>query len=122
MVYLLKRTRMITRYSLFFCLVSAVLLLKCSPEKDRSPVSVSADYADLVALFQEWRAFEEPPLREGAPDYTVETFKKRRPDFERLQGKLLAMDTTGWSVEQQVDWHIVWAEMNGYDFNEFVPF
>ncbi|MFK8163195.1 MAG: hypothetical protein AB8H12_12085 [Lewinella sp.] len=79
---------------------------------------ITRDYKDLTTLFQEWRTFEQPPLREGAPDYTVETFQQRRPAFETLQARLLAMDTTGWDVAQQVDWHIVWAEMNGYDFND----
>ena len=27
------------------------------------------------------------------------------------------MDTTDWEINQQVDWMIVWAEMNGYEFN-----
>ena len=27
------------------------------------------------------------------------------------------MDTTGWTIAEQVDWRIVWAEMNGFDFN-----
>ena len=27
------------------------------------------------------------------------------------------MDTATWSVDQQADWHIIWAEMNGFDFN-----
>ncbi len=78
----------------------------------------SDSYTDLTALFQDWRAFERPPLRAGAPDYTAETFEARRPQFEALQQRLLSMDTTGWSVPEQVDWHIVWAEMNGYDFND----
>jgi hypothetical protein len=30
---------------------------------------------------------------------------------------LQSIDTTTWPVEQKVDWMIVWAEMNGYDFN-----
>ena len=50
--------------------------------------------------------------------YTKATFKKRWPEFQTLQAKLKAFDTTNWSVEQKVDWHIVWAEMNGYDFNQ----
>lgn len=80
----------------------------------------SHDYLDLVALFKEWRAFEKPPLLDGAPDYTVETFKKRWPKFKELQSGLQSIDTTNWSVENQVDWMIVWAEMNGYDFNHRV--
>ena len=74
-------------------------------------------YQGLVDLFKEWRTFEKPPLREAAPDYTSETFDKRWPEFIELRAKLLAMDTSEWPIDQQVDWHIVWAEMNGYDFN-----
>ncbi len=74
-------------------------------------------YQELVDLFHSWRAFESPPLLDGAPDYTKESFEKRLPEFQKLQAELLAMDTTGWAVPQQVDWWIVWAEMNGYDFN-----
>jgi hypothetical protein len=92
----------------------------CQSEKEQPPAPVSGKYQDLVSLFKEWRAFEQPPLRDGAPDYTAETFEKRRPEFERLRERLLAMDTTGWTVPQQVDWHIVRAEMNGYDFNQRV--
>jgi hypothetical protein len=77
----------------------------------------STSYNDLVTLFKEWRAFENPPLREGAPDYTTETFEKRWPIFKNLQTKLLAMDIDDWPIEQQVDWNIAKAEMNGYDFN-----
>ncbi len=97
------------------------LLLSCGqpvPEQPTAPVT--KDYQDLVALFREWRDFERPPLRDGAPDYTAATFEQRWPAFKDLQDRLLAMDTTGWTVPQQVDWHIVWAEMNGYDFNQRV--
>jgi hypothetical protein len=82
-----------------------------------SQVNKSSNYSFLVSLFKEWRAFEKPPLRNGAPDYTVETFNKRLPVFKNLQQKLYDIDTSGWRVENKVDWMIVWAEMNGYDFN-----
>ncbi|MDC6405302.1 MULTISPECIES: hypothetical protein [Maribacter] len=77
----------------------------------------SNTYQDLTAFFKEWRTFENPPLRDGAPDYTQETFDKRWPAFQTLHKKLQEMDTTGWSIPDQVDWRIVNAEMNGYDFN-----
>lgn len=76
-----------------------------------------ASYDDLIDLFVEWRDFENPPLFNGAPDYRKETFDARQSEFQRLQNKLLAMDTTDWAVNEKVDWTIVWAEMNGYDFN-----
>ena len=80
--------------------------------------SATNKYEDLIILFNEWRSFEKPPFKEGTPDYTVATFKKRRPEFEVLQNRLTKIDTTNWSIEEQVDWMLIWAEMNGYDFNE----
>ncbi len=76
-----------------------------------------ATYEELLALFKEWRSFERPPMLEGAPDYTAETFEKRQADFVSLQQRLLSMDISNWPTPQQVDWHVVRAEMNGYDFN-----
>ena len=80
--------------------------------------SESTGYADLLQLFEEWREFESPPLLDGAPDYTVETFAARRGDFASLQARLNAFDVTAWPIPQQVDWRLVRAEMNGYDFND----
>ncbi|MBO0329848.1 hypothetical protein [[Muricauda] lutisoli] len=108
--------------------LAMLFLLSCQTDtKESSSETASTtehftsnDYQDLVALFKEWRTFENPPLLNGAPDYTAETFEKRWPKFKELQSKLQAIDTTDWSVENQVDWMIVWAEMNGYDFNQRV--
>jgi hypothetical protein len=100
--------------------LSLFLFTTCQSEQaitTSSTPNASNKYSDLVQLFKDWRTFERPPLRDGAPDYTAETFAKRWPEFKALQAELLAFDTTGWSVPQQVDWHIVWAEMNGFDFN-----
>lgn len=77
-----------------------------------------ASNQELVALFKEWRLFENPPLLDGAPDYTADTFHKRTPAFQSLQKRLHSIDTTGWTIPNKVDWHIVNAEMNGYDFNQ----
>lgn len=98
-------------------------LISCQTDKKEKTTETktenftSHNYRDLVALFKEWRTFEKPPLLDGAPDYTVETFEKRWPKFRELQSRLQSIDSTKWSVENQVDWMIVWAEMNGYDFN-----
>jgi hypothetical protein len=103
-------------FILLFCLVS--LQSSCKPESKQTSNTPSGSYQGLVTLFREWRSFETPPLLDGAPDYTAETFKKRLPEFKKLQAKLEAMDTASWPIEQKVDWHIVKAEMNGYDFND----
>jgi hypothetical protein len=80
----------------------------------------AAEYAELVELFDDWRRFENPPRHEGAPDYRAETFDARYDDFEALRERLHAMDVSDWSAAEQVDWHIVRAEMNGYEFNHKV--
>ena len=82
--------------------------------------SGQSDYQALVSLFDQWREFETPPLLDGAPDYTAAGRKARWPKFKALQSQLHSIDTTGWSTPQKVDWTIVWAEMNGYDFNQRV--
>jgi hypothetical protein len=104
----------------FFTFCFLLLLGTACQSDSEKPAKGSNKYADLVALFKTWRAFETPPLLDGAPDYRAATFKKREPVFKILQSQLLAMDTSAWSIPEKVDWMIVWAEMNGYDFNQRV--
>jgi len=96
-----------------------ILAFSCKNPQNSTPQNekTAAEYSDLLALFKEWRTFENPPLLDGAPDYRKATFEKRLPEFKRLQGHLMEMDTAGWSIAELVDYRIVWAEMNGYDFN-----
>ena len=77
----------------------------------------SESYEDLNVLFKEWREFEKPPMLDGAPDYTATTFRKRYETFKEYWQQLKEINHTNWSVEQKVDWYIVLAEMNGFDFN-----
>ncbi len=97
-----------------------LLLFSLIYESGISQQKRTNDYTSLVSLFKEWRAFEKPPLLKGAPDYTAVSFNKRWPAFKSLQSRLKAIDTSSLSVEQKVDWMLVWAEMNGYDFNHRV--
>ena len=77
-------------------------------------------HADLVELFMDWRQFESPPLLEGAPDYTDAQFAARQDRFDELRARLDVFEIDDWPVPQQVDWYLVLAEMNGYDFNRRV--
>jgi hypothetical protein len=45
---------------------------------------------DLLRLFVDWREFERPPLLDGAPDYTAETFALRYERFMLLRNRLHA--------------------------------
>jgi uncharacterized protein (DUF885 family) len=79
--------------------------------------SVSAGPAeDLGALHADFRAFESPPLREGVPDYTAGTTAKRHAELPKYRARLNAIDPKSLPVAQQVDWHVVRAELNGFDF------
>jgi uncharacterized protein (DUF885 family) len=81
-----------------------------------SPMQAQPSYQTLTSLFSEWRAFERPPMRDGAPDYTAATMARKHAELRAWQSRLNAIDTTGWTTGQQIDWHLVRAEMNGLDF------
>jgi uncharacterized protein (DUF885 family) len=77
---------------------------------------VSNGYQALVDLYREWRTFERPPLRDGVPDYTAGTFRRRHAELAALRERLRAIDFGSWTTAQQVDYRLVLAEMNGLDF------
>ncbi len=77
-------------------------------------------YDTLAALFEDWREFESPPMLDGAPDYTAERFAAAHDELATYMDRLNAIDTTGWPDKHKADWHIVRAEMNGFDFNHRV--
>jgi hypothetical protein len=85
-----------------------------------SNAEAQSNHDDLLLLFSDWRTFESPPLLEGAPDYTPAQFTARQDDYLALRARLESFDIDTWPIPQQVDWHIVRAEMNGYDFNRRV--
>ena len=72
---------------------------------------------NLIELFKEWRNFEIPPLKEGVPDYSKNTFDVRFKQYKKIRNKLESFSIDLWPVKDQVDWYLLWAEMNGYLFN-----
>lgn len=102
---------------IYLIFLGLVFLFSCQGEPSSPELSKSEKYDDLVTLFQDWRSFENPPITDGAPDYTAASFLKRQEEFLALRRRLNAIKYQNWPIEQQVDWHIVWAEMNGYEFN-----
>lgn len=103
-----------TRYGRALGVCTAAAILLCSGLVNAS------SYDELVDLFDDWRAFETPPLLDGAPDYTAERFAKAHAELPALQNRLNNLDTSDWPIEQKVDWHVLRAEMNGFDFNHRV--
>ena len=74
-------------------------------------------YEGLLALFDEWRAFARPALREGAPDYTAAAIARRHEELKRFQARLAAIDPAAWPIEQRIDYDLVRAQMNGLEFD-----
>ncbi len=77
----------------------------------------SAGYPELLKLFEDWRAFERPVMRNGIPDYSPAAMAEKHRNLKTYQHRLQSFDITDWPVDQQVDYHLVRAEMNGMDFN-----
>jgi len=77
-------------------------------------------YEDLVQLFGEWRAFQRPPSVSGVPDYGAIAMAAQRRELATYQSRLAAINPSGWPIPQQVDYHLVRAEMNGLDFDHRV--
>jgi hypothetical protein len=98
--------------------------LLLAPPASAHAQAPNPSYAQLTTLFRTWRTFEEPPRVEGAPDYRSATNARRLDSLRVLQQRLAAIDTSGWSVKEQVDWHLVRAEMNGmlYHLTVLQPF
>ena len=107
MLVLFLNKKLIKKYLLFIAILSFGTI----------QAQENFQHQDLISFFKEWRTFEAPPFLDGAPDYTKSRFNKDYKTFKSLQRRLNKMDITGWSDSQQIDWHVVSAEMNGYDFN-----
>ena len=99
------------------------LIIISSPHyscSDNERFETTTDYSNLVSLFKEFREFQLPSIVDGVPDYSKNTMKLQYRELKTFQKKLAAIDTTGWSITKQVDYHLVRAEMNGLDFHHRV--
>ena len=104
-------------------LVLSLALAGCSskePPAKAQDVGKSALYEDLLALWRQFRAAQKPNVVTGVPDYTAEAMSAQRLRTGEFLTRLAAIDPWDWPVGRQVDYHIVRAEMNGFDFDHRV--
>ena len=87
---------------------------------DSEVVASGGTYDDLVQLWEEWRDFEAPDFVDGVPDYSVAAMAAQHAELPAWQARLAAFEVDDWPVEQQIDWHLIRAEMNGLDFDHAV--
>jgi len=106
-------------FVLFFSM-SMVMFFSCSSNTGETPAAQQGTYDDLVKLYQEWREFQKPAIEKGVPDYTQDAMAQQHLDLKDYQARLESMEPRSWPLSQQVDYHIVRAEMNGLDFDHRV--
>ncbi len=92
----------------------------CSHPQQEEKIITGKTYDELVKFFSEWRTFESPEMIDGVPDYSATAMQRQQAELKNWQQRLNAFDTTGWPVRHQVDWYLIWAEMNGLDFEHRV--
>ncbi len=56
-------------------------------------------------------------MHEAVPDYSATAMAAKAKALPQWRKRLDAIDTRGWPIEQQNDYKLVKAEMNGFDFN-----
>jgi hypothetical protein len=103
----------------FFALLLSALVFSCQPAEKNLGQPIKT-HADLVQFFKDWRVFQAPKMIDGVPDYAVAAMQQQYQELGNWQKRLQAADTTGWTVPEQVDWYLIWAEMNGLDFDHRV--
>ncbi len=98
---------------------AASILFMCSSPKP-TPIPSGSTYKELVQFFIEWREFESPELIDGVGDYSKSAMDKHYAHLSEWRQRLNGFDTTGWPIKHQIDLYVIWAEMNGFDFEHRV--
>ena len=102
-------------------IVVGLLFVRCTADSGESVVAAGpGSHADLVQLFEEWRAFEMPEFVDGVPDYSAAAMARQHAELPQWRLRLNALAPESWPVAEQIDWHLVRAEMNGLDFDHRV--
>lgn len=103
------------------CIFLSLSFCGChSTEKGEEDGVNRSNYSDLVALFKEFREFQKPKGHNGVPDYTLAAMAKQREGLEKFHKRIASMNIKDWPIAQQVDYHLVRAEMNGLEFDHRV--
>ncbi len=116
------------RSLLLFALPLLVIAYACTPAPETEPAAPpslhveqeGSTHGDLLSFFDAWTAFRRPPLVDGVPDYSADAMAAQYAELPVWMARLASFDTTGWSVAERVDWHLVMAEMNGLEFDHRV--
>jgi uncharacterized protein (DUF885 family) len=104
-------------FAAFMFPVIPALFLGATKISSAQAASDPAGYLALVTLFQQWREFEHPAMKNNVPDYGASAMTAKAAALRQWRKRLDAIDPKSWPVAQQNDYKLVQAEMNGLDFN-----
>ncbi len=96
--------------------LAGITLFFCTAETEGTFMAGSGNYADLVSLFNEFREIQRPTITDGIHDYSAAATEKQYRQLKTIQSRLAAIDPGSWPVSEQVDYHMVRAEMNALEF------
>jgi hypothetical protein len=94
-------------YSLIVCLYSIGSIAQ----------RTGSSYETLLNLFKDLRQLEKKSLPDGVPDYRGQTIAAVQQTLKQYQARHSKIDTSGWPLEQKVDYVLLLSEINGLDFN-----
>lgn len=77
-------------------------------------------YEMLEEVYHEFEELQQIQMVDGIPDYSPNAMQKQYQGLLRLQKVLINIDTTGWTIDQKIDYEWVQAQMNGLEFNHRV--
>jgi hypothetical protein len=118
MGYLDRKCRSVnTRLHVSLAMAFAALFFGAMSGGSAKAANEPDGYPVLVKLFQQWREFEHPVMKNNVPDYSASAMAAKAAALPRWRKRLDALDPKSWPIEEQNDYKLVKAEMNGLDFN-----
>lgn len=95
----------------FYCLILFFQAIICNAQNK------SGNYETLLQLFKDLRQLEKTSLPNGVPDYRAQTITTVEQTLKQCKVRHAKIDTTAFSLEQKVDYVLLFSEMNALDFN-----
>jgi len=80
-----------------------------------------AEYTGFESLFEEYREFQGQTRGGGAAsDYTPDKMEQEYRELKSFQKRLADIESSGWTISNQINYHLARAEMNGLEFRHKV--
>src|SRR5438046_3193467 len=117
---------------LILLMISCVILVSSfNPAQAQEP-KTPADLQKLAADYYNWRNQNYPVASSDAglhtcdnklTDYSLSAVLMRRLHVKEVLAKVRAMQTTGWSKDDRIDWLLFRSQLDGVDFfNRVIDF